>query len=115
MPQSPFAWNVIMTSLAATILVGKTITAVEVVEDYFQFSCGSDIYLTIYNDYEVYPHGSLSTLRGRVIEGVSESATEIRFVFEGDAHLSVKLEAQAWHGPEAMLLWRRGQPLIVWN
>jgi len=97
-------------------LVGLTVTEVVEIHDYVQLHLDSAIGISIYNQLEVSPRNvSVFQLVGKRVDAVSEreDAIEIRFV--DGSRVTVDMRHQAYRGPEALELNRRGEPPVIWN
>ncbi len=97
-------------------LVGLAVTEVVEIHDYVQFHLGSEIGISIYNQLEVSPRNvKVLQLVGKTVAAVSEreDAIEIRFV--DGSRVAVDMRHQAYRGPEALELMRRGEPPVIWN
>ncbi len=95
-------------------LVGQRVTMSGTVQDYAQVIF-ENAGLTIYNDYTVSGSKNLAELRGLVLASVSENSEEVVLKFEDGTAINVDLRSDAYHCPEAMVLHREGQPIVVWN
>jgi len=96
-------------------LVGQRVTKSGVVHDYAQVIFGNVAGLTINNDYTVTGGKNLAELEGLKVAGVSQNADEVVLTFEDGTALNVNLRPDAYRSPEAMVLHREGQPIVVWN
>jgi hypothetical protein len=97
-------------------LKGLTVTRVVEVHDYVQLSFGDAIGISIYNDTEVSPNTvTLTEFIGKTIDVVAERDAEIEFTFIGGSKIKIRMHPEAYRGPEALQLNRRGQPPVIWN
>ena len=85
-----------------------------IVQDYAQVIF-ENAGLTIYNDYTVSGNRSLGQLSGLFLTSVTENEEEAVLEFEDGTAIKVDLRSEAYHCPEAMVLHREGQPIVVWN
>ncbi len=99
---------------ALTEAVGLKVSKFVRVHDYVQLLFGENISITIFNDFMTNV-GDMSLLEGRCLLEVEESAEQLVFYFSEAARLTVDLSDQAYHGPEAVAMHRKGKPTIVWN
>jgi hypothetical protein len=95
-------------------LKGLTVTGVIEIHDYIQLHSGDAVGISIYNDIEVSP-GTLTEFIGKTIDAVAERDTEIEFTFIGGVKIKISMHPEAYRGPEALELNRRGQPPVIWN
>jgi hypothetical protein len=96
-------------------LVGLRVTKAEVVQDYVQLIFGEAAGLTIANDYLISGKKDIAALGNLVLLDASQSESQVVLTFEHEIIVNVSLLPEAYHGPEAMVLNRTGQPIVVWN
>src|SRR4051812_1325007 len=96
-------------------LVGLRVVKVEVVYDYFHLTFGEIAGLRIFNDYSISGEKDIAGLSNLILLSASQSESQVVLTFENGITLSVSLLPEAYHGPEAMVLNRTGQPIVVWN
>ena len=95
---------------------GLTVTSAEVVHDYVQLAFGDEIGLSIYNPIAITPQSiSVDKLIGRIVVSASESADAIELAFSDGVFIKVDMREQAYQGPEALQLDRKGLPIVIWN
>jgi hypothetical protein len=58
---------------------------------------------------------TLGQLSGLFLTSVTENEEEAVLEFEDGTAIKVDLRSEAYHCPEAMVLHREGQPIVVWN
>ena len=95
-------------------LVGQSVTTSNTVEDYAQVIF-ENAGLTIYNDYTISGSKPIAELTGLALAAVSDNDEEVVLTFADGTAIKVDLRSGAYHCPEAMVLHREGQPIIVWN
>jgi hypothetical protein len=104
-----------MTSPLHTI-EGLTVTEAEVVHDYVQLAFGDEIGISIYNEMEVSPKSTrFEALAGKTVTAVTEREEAIEIKFLDGTLLTIDMHRQAYRGPEALELNRRGYPPVIWN
>jgi hypothetical protein len=96
-------------------LVGQCVTESWIVHDYAQLRFGNAGILTIINDYTVDGDKTLSELDGLVLASAAQDTEQVVLTFDNGTTLRVSLNPNAYHGPEAIVLHREGQPTVVWN
>ncbi|MGA8549700.1 MAG: hypothetical protein WB678_05650 [Stellaceae bacterium] len=97
-------------------LEGQTITKIIELDDYIQLHFGNEIGISIYNEIEVRPSSStLTEFSGKTIAAVIEGGTAIEFRFLDGSEINIDMHLQAYRGPEALELNRRGHPPVIWN
>jgi len=97
-------------------LKGLTVTGVVEIHNYVQLHFGDEIGISIYNDIEVSPSTiTLTDFIGKTIDAVAERDAEIELTFLGGGKIKIRMHPEAYRGPEALELNRRGQPPVIWN
>src|SRR5579862_2203622 len=96
-------------------LVNLRVTQARIVHDYLQVVLGGVAGLRIFNDYTMSGGKQPTELLNLVLLDASQNASEIVLRFENGITINVGLLPEAYHGPEAMVLNREGQPIVVWN
>ncbi len=96
-------------------LVGQRVTESGGVLDYAQVSFGDAVSLTIYNDYTIGGNKTLPELSGLLLATATQDAERVILMFEDGTSLTVNLDSNAYHAPEAMALHREGHATVVWN
>jgi hypothetical protein len=92
------------------------VTEVVEIHDYVQLVFSDDIRISIYNEMTVSPPSiAVSRLVGRIVTAVAEDDNAIEIQFLDGARIKVDMRAQAYRGPEALQLNRRGHPDVIWN
>lgn len=102
-----------MTSILEK-LASRKIDDAWVIHDYFQFVLDDRTRISVYNDFLLEKIQDIAHLRGLTISSVVEDESRITFDFSGGKKLVVRLDSEAWYGPEAMEL-NRDDENIVWN
>jgi len=85
------------------------------VHDYAQIIFGEGAGLTINNDFTISGAKTVVELQNLSLLSASQNESQVALVFENGITLYVSLVPEAYHGPEAMVLTREGQPVVVWN
>lgn len=96
-------------------LIGWRVAKTVSVYDYVQLIMLDGAILTICNEFKVGGGNDFDGLVGRKLIDISETVEEVQFCFEHETSLTVNLRPEAYHGPEAMVLHRKGEPIVVWN
>jgi hypothetical protein len=97
-------------------LVGEIVTDALTVHDYVQMVFGTEMRLSIYNDFQLIPEQSrFEGLVGLTVTVVESTKAEVVIHFENGSRLRVDLSASAFRGPEAMQLNRAGHSPVIWN
>ena len=95
---------------------GLTITTVKQIRDYVQIHFAETVGISIYTRMAINPSLSeISELTGKTVIEVLERKDEIVLIFLDDLTLKIDMRAEAYHGPEALELNRRGHPPVIWN
>ena len=97
------------------LLVGLKVTNATVVHDYAQICFEGNTYLTINNDYIISECKTLADLTEQTLLDTFQSKSEVMLKFENGIAVSISLLPQAYHGPEALVLHRKDEPIVVWN
>jgi hypothetical protein len=98
------------------VLKGLIVTGVVEIHDYVQLHFGDAVGISIYNDIELSPGTvTLTEFIGKAIDAVAERDAEIEFTFLGGGTIKICMHPEAYRGPEALELNRRGQPPVIWN
>ena len=96
-------------------LEGLTIN--EVIKGYecsLQFAA-KDVMLNISTEFEISDNSNVSTLQGLKVERVQETQNAATLYFSDGRSLRINLREEARAGPEALVLHRPGEPIVVWN
>jgi len=97
-------------------LEGLTVTKVVEIHDYVQLHFGDEIGLSIYNEMQTSPRSTgVAKFVGKTVTAVNESDDMIEIRFLDGSKVIVDMHRQAYRGPEALELNRRGQPPVIWN
>ena len=105
-----------MTNSLLHAIQGLVVTKAEVVHDYIQLAFGDEIGLSIYSAITVTPQAiAIDELIGKIVIAVAERADVIRLKFSGEMNIEIDLRPQAYRGPEALQLNRKGLPPVIWN
>src|ERR1700728_2207587 len=97
-------------------LVGLSVTKVIKIKGYVQLHFGDAVGLTIYNKISTVPLTvDVEELVGDMVMSVRASKDLIEIRFLRGPHLKVSMRPEAYQGPEAMELNRKGLPAIIWN
>ena len=96
-------------------LIGQRVTKSIIGHDYAQVAFGASTILTITNAHTITGGKTLAELEGLALAGVFQDADEVVLTFEDGTTLNVNLRPDAYRGPEAMVLHRKGQAIVVWN
>jgi len=98
------------------ILEGLTVTNSVKVHDYVQLRFGDEIGLSIYNEIEFTPPSTvIAGLAGKRVSVVTERENAIEIRFLDGCRISIDMHREAFCGPEALQLNRRGHPPVIWN
>lgn len=98
------------------VLAGHAVTNVVELHDYVQLHFGDDIGILIYNDIAIDPAPvRTDELVGNTVKSVSEHANAIKIRFLDRTVATIDMHRQAYRGPEALGLDRRGYPPVIWN
>jgi hypothetical protein len=95
-------------------LVGQRVVQSRIVHDYLQLIL-DDAGLRINNGYTISAGKEPGELQNLVLQDASQNASQVVLTFEDGITVTVSLLPEAYHGPEAMVLNREGQPTVVWN
>ncbi len=85
------------------------------VHDYVQIILGEKAGLTINNDFTISGAKAIAELQNLLLVSASQNESQVALAFENGITLNISLLPEAYHGPEAMVLTREGQPVVVWN
>jgi hypothetical protein len=96
-------------------LVRLRVTKAEVVQEYLHLTFGGIAGLSIANDHTISGEKDIAGLCNLVLLDASQSESQVVLTFEHGITVNVCLLPEAYHGPEAMVLNRTGQPIVVWN
>jgi len=97
-------------------LEGMTVTRVVEIHDYIQLHFGESVGISIFNRLEVSPSSiSLWELVDKTIRSVVERDADIELAFRDGGGIKIDMRREAYRGPEALQLDRRGQPPVIWN
>ena len=96
-------------------LVGLRVTQARIIHDYIQIIFGEIAGLRVFNDYTISGEKAIAELCNLVLLDASQSESQVAMTFEHGITVNVSLLPEAYHGPEAMVLNRTGQPIVVWN
>ncbi len=98
-----------------SVLRNLVVTEVIKIHDYVQIVFENDIGINVYNDYEVYGIEDVKLLNGIRVVDIQDDKKFIKIDFEQNRSLIIDLNDKSYHGPEAMVLYIPGKPIIVWN
>ncbi|SKA36731.1 hypothetical protein SAMN02745126_05830 [Enhydrobacter aerosaccus] len=97
-------------------LKGRIVSEASTLHDHMQIVFDSDVSLSIDTGVRIVPPSVLvGDLAGRVVDSVEESRDEIKILFIDGVCIEIDMRPQAWRGPEALVLQRKGRPELVWN
>jgi len=96
-------------------LIGLHVTNAEVVQEYLHLGFGDQVALSVANDYTLNGAKNLAQLSGFALLDASQNESQVALMFENGITLNISLLPEAYHGPEALVLTREGQPVVVWN
>jgi len=96
------------------MLIGLLVQKIEVVHDYVQILFSDGTMLTIFNNYN-YDGTSIQVINGTKVISLEESDERVVITFDDLLSLSVSLSPGYYNGPEAMVLRRKGEAIVVWN
>lgn len=99
---------------ALQILIGLIVSKVEKVSDYIQVVFSDGTTLSIFNNY-AYDGDSIHDIEGKTVRFVEEPDDSVIIFFESGESLSIGLDDDDYNGPEAMVLKREGESLVVWS
>jgi hypothetical protein len=74
-----------------------------------------DVMLTISTEFEISDNSNISTLQELKVERVEETENAATLYFSDGRCLRIDLREEAHEGPEALVLHRPGEPIVVWN
>jgi hypothetical protein len=104
-------------TLLSSHINGKTLEKIENSDDYWHFSFGDDTFLSVFNPMDIMPiekASDLSSMRGLVVQDVSEADTEVTIQMSGGVAFRIDISPEANVGPEAMLLCAPKNVMVVW-
>jgi len=102
-----------MKSLLET-LGGSKISKIVQIHDYVQIYFENKSILTIFS--EIFPEkNNLSMFEGKRVVSVIDEEDKAIINLENGQYISIGLRDQDYDGPEAMVLHREGENIVVWN
>jgi hypothetical protein len=96
-------------------LVGLCVTDAFIIHDYIQIIFGRSASLTVNNDYALNGIGDITQLKNFPLLSAFEDGRQVILRFDNDISISIALTPEAYHGPEAIVLNREGEAIVVWN
>ena len=91
------------------------VTQARIVHEHLQLIFDETAGLRIFNDYTVSGVKEVGELRNLALLNASQDPSQVVLSFESGITLIVSLLPEAYHGPEAMVLNKEGEPIFVWN
>ena len=97
-------------------LEGLSVTNVVQLHGYIQLRFGDEIGMSIYNDVSVTPSAiRIDGLVGKMVISITEQEDCINIRFLDGSQLRIEMRQEAYKGPEAIELHRKGFPPVIWN
>ena len=99
---------------ALQILISLIVSRIEEIHDYIQIVFSDNTTLSIFNNY-CYDGGSVHDIEGKKVKSVEELEEKIAVLFEDGTCMSIGMKDDDYNGPEALVLRREGESLVVWS
>jgi hypothetical protein len=91
------------------------VTRAILIHGYVQIYLG-EIILNLNTRFTLSPaQRNLSSIEGRKVVSVIETAGEIHILFDNSSALRIDMDKTFWIGPEALELHSPGCPTVIWN
>ena len=85
------------------------------VQDYYQLLFEKNFSMNILNDYMVKEVNSIEDLKNLRVTSTENNERLVKINFENNISLTVDLNDNAYHGPEAIVLYGPNNKIVVWN
>jgi hypothetical protein len=97
-------------------LQGLSIRGVTQLHGYLQLHFDQHTGLSIYNQYDMIPQPEhIEYMIGKILNSAGEQEGSVTLRFIDGTRITVDMRPDAYDGPEAMELNRRGFPPVIWN
>jgi hypothetical protein len=104
-----------MRNVLSQALQGLAISEARIVDDYLRLAFGERVRLSVFNAFTLTPMATVDVLVGKVVAEIEEAPTSIAVRFLDGGEIMIDMSPTGYRGPEAIMLHRVGQPMVVWE
>lgn len=104
-----------MRTVLSQALQGLAVTEARTVGDYLRLAFGDRVRLSVFNVFTLMPAGTVGALVGKIVAVIDEAPTSIAIRFLDGDQIVIDMTPAGYRAPEAIMLHRVGQPMVVWE
>lgn len=104
-----------MRNVLSQALQGLAVSEARIVDDYLRLAFGERVRLSVFNVFRLTPMATVDVLVGKIVAEIEEAPTSIALRFLDGGEIVIDMSPTGYRGPEAIMLHRVGQPMVVWE
>ncbi|MCG6194329.1 hypothetical protein LFX25_13840 [Leptospira sp. FAT2] len=94
-------------------LVGSIVKEIDLVEDYLQIKFTDETIININNNFK-FNGDNINSIKHEELISIFENNLKIDLNFKNNLTITISLLDKDYNGPEAMELYQKGKPPIIW-
>ncbi|AVQ13040.1 Oxidoreductase, NAD-binding domain protein [Leptospira santarosai] len=95
-------------------IIGSIVKEINFIEDYLQIKFTNETIININNNFD-FNGDDISSIEQKELISIFEDNSKIDLNFKNNLTISISLLDKDYNGPEAMELYQKGKPPVIWN